>query len=54
MLAFCLAHARREFFGVRKMTKDLSAGEELRGIAEVYAIEARTADDRRKRASPRL
>jgi transposase len=41
VLAYCLAHARREFFDVHKRTKDPVAGEALRRIAEVYAIEAR-------------
>jgi transposase len=49
-LAYCLAHARREFFDVHKQTKDPVAEEALRRISEVYAIEARirgnTASDR--------
>jgi transposase len=49
-LAYCLAHARREFFDVHKQTKDAVAEEALRRISEVYAIEARirgnTASDR--------
>ncbi len=40
-LAYCLAHARREFFDVHKQTKDAVAEEALRRIGEVYAIEAR-------------
>jgi transposase len=40
-LAYCLAHARREFFDVHKQTKDAIAAEALRRIGEVYAIEAR-------------
>jgi transposase len=40
-LAYCLAHARREFFDVHKQTKDPVAAEALRRIGEVYAIEAR-------------
>jgi transposase len=40
-LAYCLAHARREFFDVHKQTKDAVAAEALRRIGEVYAIEAR-------------
>jgi len=40
-LAYCLAHARREFFEVHKRTKDPVAGEALRRIGEIYAIEAR-------------
>ncbi len=49
-LAYCLAHARREFFDVHKRTADEIAAEALRRIGEVYAIEARirgsTADER--------
>jgi transposase len=49
-LAYCLAHARREFFDVHKRTADGIAAEALRRIGEVYAIEARirggTADQR--------
>ncbi|HEX3995165.1 MAG TPA: IS66 family transposase [Acetobacteraceae bacterium] len=40
-LAYCLAHARREFFDVHKRTKDPVAEEAMRRISEVYAIEAR-------------
>jgi len=40
-LAYCLAHARREFSDVHKQTKDPAAEEALRRIGEVYAIEAR-------------
>ncbi len=40
-LAYCLAHARQEFFDVHKQTKDAVADEALRRIGEVYAIEAR-------------
>jgi transposase len=40
-LAYCLAHARRQFFEVHKQTADAIAGEALRRIGEVYAIEAR-------------
>jgi hypothetical protein len=40
-LAFCLAHARRQFFEVHKQTADPVAAEALRRIGEVYAIEAR-------------
>ena len=40
-LAFCLAHARRQFFDVHKRTADPIAAEALRRIGEVYAIEAR-------------
>jgi transposase len=40
-LAYCLAHARREFFDVHKRTKDPVAAEALRRIGEIYAIEAR-------------
>ena len=40
-LAYCLAHARREFFDVHKQTADPVAAEALRRIGEVYAIEAR-------------
>jgi transposase len=40
-LAYCLAHARREFFEVHKQTKDPVAAEALRRIGEVYDIEAR-------------
>jgi transposase len=39
-LAYCLAHARREFFKVHKQTKDMIAEEGLHRISEVYAIEA--------------
>jgi len=49
-LAYCLAHARREFFDVHKQTKDAVALEALRRIGEVNAIEARirgrTAEER--------
>ena len=49
-LAYCLAHARREFFDVHKRTADRVAAEALRRIGEVYAIETRirgsTADER--------
>jgi transposase len=40
-LAYCLAHARREFFDVHKRTADEVAAEALRRISEIYAIEAR-------------
>jgi transposase len=40
-LAYCLAHARREFFDVHKQTADPIAAEALRRIGEIYAIEAR-------------
>jgi transposase len=40
-LAYCLAHARREFFDVHKRTKDRVAEEAMRRISEIYAIEAR-------------
>ena len=40
-LAFCLAHARRQFFEVHKQIADPVAAEALRRIGEVYAIEAR-------------
>ena len=40
-LAFCLAHARRKFFEIRKATDCPVAGEEFRRIAAIYAIEAR-------------
>jgi transposase len=40
-LAYCLAHARRQFFDVHKRTADPIAAEALRRIGEVYAIEAR-------------
>jgi len=40
-LAYCLAHARREFFDVHKRTNDAVATEALRRIGEIYAIEAR-------------
>jgi transposase len=40
-LAYCLAHARREFFNVHKRTADEVAAEALRRIGEIYAIEAR-------------
>ena len=40
-LAYCLAHARREFFDVHKRTQDPVAAEALRRIGEIYAIEAR-------------
>jgi len=40
-LAYCLAHARREFFDVHKQTEDVFAEEAMRRIGEVYAIEAR-------------
>ena len=40
-LAYCLAHARREFFNVHKRTADPAAAEALRRIGEVYAIEVR-------------
>jgi hypothetical protein len=49
-LAYCPAHARREFFDVYKETADWVAAEALRRIGEIYAIEARirglTADAR--------
>ncbi|MDQ2765024.1 MAG: IS66 family transposase [Pseudomonadota bacterium] len=49
-LAYCLAHARREFFDVHKQTGDGVAAEALRRIGEIYAIEAairgRTAEER--------
>jgi transposase len=49
-LAYCLAHARREFFDVHKRTADEVAAEALRRIGEIYAIEARirgrTAEER--------
>ena len=49
-LAYCLAHARREFFDVHKRTGDEVAAEALRRIGEIYAIEARirgrTAEER--------
>jgi transposase len=41
MLAYCLAHARREFFDAHKQTGDPIAAEALRRIGEIYAIEAR-------------
>jgi len=44
-LAYCLAHARREFFDVHKRTKDVVAAEALRRIGEIYAIEARIRGD---------
>jgi transposase len=40
-LAYCLAHACREFFDVHKQTKDAVAEEAMRRISEIYAIEAR-------------
>ncbi|HTW54359.1 MAG TPA: IS66 family transposase [Stellaceae bacterium] len=40
-LAFCLAHARRQFFDVHKQTADPIAAEVLRRIGEIYAIEKR-------------
>jgi len=40
-LAYCLAHARREFFDVHKQTADPIAADALRRIGEIYAIEAR-------------
>ena len=40
-LAYCLAHARREFFDVHRWTNDAVAEEAMRRIGEVYAIEAR-------------
>src|SRR5580692_5164895 len=40
-LAYCLAHARREFFDVHKQTKDVIAEEALRRISEIYVVEAR-------------
>jgi transposase len=40
-LAYCMAHARRNFFDEFKRTKDEVAAEALRRIAELYAIEAR-------------
>ena len=40
-LAYCMAHARREFFDVHKQTKDPVAAEALRRISEIYVIEAR-------------
>jgi transposase len=45
-LAYCLAHARREFFDVHKQTRDAVAGEALRRIGEIYAIEARVRGGR--------
>jgi transposase len=49
-LAYCLAHARREFFNEHKKTGGRVAAEALRRIGEIYAIEARirgvTADTR--------
>jgi transposase len=44
-LAYCLAHARREFFDVHKRTKEPAAAEALRRIGEIYAIEARVRGD---------
>jgi transposase len=50
-LAFCWAHTRRKFHDVHEATKSPLAGEALRRIAELYAIEAdirgQTADERR-------
>jgi Transposase IS66 family len=50
-LAFCWAHTRRKFYDVHEATKSPLAGEALRRIAELYAIEAdirgQTADERR-------
>jgi transposase len=50
ILAYCLAHVRREFFDEHKKTSGSVAAEALRRIGEVYAIEARirglTADAR--------
>jgi transposase len=40
-LAYCLAHARREFFDEHKKTSSEVAVEALRRIGEIYAIEAR-------------
>ena len=40
-LAYCLAHARREFFDEQKKTASEVAIEALRRIGEIYAIEAR-------------
>ncbi len=40
-LAYCLAHARREFFDVHKQTADPIAADALRRIGQIYAIEAR-------------
>jgi transposase len=40
-LAYCLAHARREFFDEHKKTSSEVAVEALRRISEIYAIEAR-------------
>ncbi len=40
-LAYCLAHARREFFDVHKRIRDPVAAEALRRIGDIYAIEAR-------------
>jgi transposase len=49
-LAYCLAHARREFFDEHKKTSSGVAVEALRRIGEIYTIEARirglTADAR--------
>lgn len=51
MLAACWAHARRKFYDVHEATGSPIAGEALRRIAELYAIEDRirgcTADERR-------
>ena len=50
-LAFCWAHTRRKFHDVHEATKSPLAGEALRRIADLYAIEAnirgQTADERR-------
>lgn len=40
-LAYCLAHARREFFDEHKKTSSEVPVEALRRIGEIYAIEAR-------------
>jgi transposase len=40
-LAFCWAHARRKFYDFHEATGSPIAGEALRRIAEIYAIEAR-------------
>jgi transposase len=50
-LVFCWAHTRRKFYDIDVATQSPLAGEALRRIAELYAIEAgirgRTADERR-------
>ena len=51
-LAYCLAHARREFFNVHKRTADAVAAEALRRIGEIYAIEAHIRGRPPKSASP--